>query len=104
LTRTLVTGLTGFIGGHLVRALLNRGYDVRGFDNFESGDRESVAELEDCDGFEFLDGDLRDASMVAEAVADIDQSTTKRLSSPYRAALTTQWRPPRSTPPERRRS
>ncbi len=32
--RVLVTGSAGFIGGYLVAALLARGYEVTGLDNF----------------------------------------------------------------------
>jgi UDP-N-acetylglucosamine 4-epimerase len=71
-TRALVTGAAGFVGAHLSRALLERGYDVRGFDNFDSGDRETVASLQNDDAFEFLEGDLRDAAAVATAVEDVD--------------------------------
>jgi len=49
----LVTGGAGFIGSHMVEALLNRGYRVRVLDNLSQGKREWVpAEAE------FLHGDI----------------------------------------------
>lgn len=66
--RYLVTGGAGFIGSHLVRALLEQGDFVRVLDNFSTGRRENVAGLK----VEMLEGDLRDSAKVAEAVKDID--------------------------------
>jgi len=56
----LVTGAAGFIGTNLVEALLNRGYKVRGLDNFATGRKENVAEFIDNPQYEFIEGDIRD--------------------------------------------
>ena len=53
--RVLVTGGAGFIGSHLAKALLCRGYRVRVLDNLSSGRREWVSPEAD-----FLEGDIRD--------------------------------------------
>lgn len=73
--RYLVTGGAGFIGSHLVRTLLEQGADVRVLDNFSTGKRENLAGLvEQFNGnrFEVYEGDLRDRSIVREAVRDVD--------------------------------
>jgi UDP-glucose 4-epimerase len=64
----LVTGGAGFIGSHIVQALLKQGAEVRVLDNFSSGKRETLKGLD----VEIIEGDLRDASRVAEAVRGID--------------------------------
>ncbi|MEW6400332.1 MAG: SDR family oxidoreductase [Chloroflexota bacterium] len=66
----LVTGGAGFIGSHIVHTLLERGLEVRVLDNFSSGKRENLAGLNG--DLEIIEGDLRDASRVAEAVRGID--------------------------------
>jgi len=71
MTRYLVTGGAGFIGSHLVRALLEQGDFVRVLDNFSTGKRENVARIANP-RFELLEGDLRDPAKVAEAVTGID--------------------------------
>ncbi|HXD10688.1 MAG TPA: SDR family NAD(P)-dependent oxidoreductase [Anaerolineales bacterium] len=71
----LVTGGAGFIGSHIAQALLNDGQSVRILDNFSSGKRENIAELRrqfGRDQLEVLEGDVRDASRVSEAVAGIE--------------------------------
>ena len=73
--RYLVTGGAGFIGSHIVRTLLEQGAFVRVLDNFSSGKRENLEGLADSKNgsrFEVLEGDVRDASKVADAVRDIE--------------------------------
>jgi UDP-glucuronate decarboxylase len=43
--RVLVTGAAGFLGSHLCDALLARGHDVMGLDNYFTGRKENVAHL-----------------------------------------------------------
>ena len=62
--RVLVTGGAGFIGSNLVRALLERGDDVRVLDNFSTGSR---ANLEGLD-VEIVEGELRSYERVHNAV------------------------------------
>jgi UDP-glucose 4-epimerase len=62
--KALVTGGGGFIGSNLVRALLERGDDVRVLDNFSTGNR---ANLEGLD-VEVVEGELRSYERVHNAV------------------------------------
>jgi len=64
----LVTGGAGFIGSHIARALLQQGADVRILDNFSSGKRDNLKGL----NVEVVEGDLRDAPCVAEAVRGVN--------------------------------
>ena len=41
----LVTGIAGFIGSSIARALLEQGEQVRGIDNFATGKRENLTEI-----------------------------------------------------------
>jgi nucleoside-diphosphate-sugar epimerase len=66
--RFLVTGGAGFIGSHIVRALLEQGDFVRVLDNFSTGKRENLVGLQ----VDTIEGDLRDTRVVAQAVRDID--------------------------------
>lgn len=66
-SQVLVTGGAGFIGSHLVDALLKGGATVRVLDNLASG---SLENLQHCrDSIEFLQGDIRDADTCREAAA-----------------------------------
>jgi UDP-glucose 4-epimerase len=62
----VVTGGGGFIGGNLVRALLDRGDRVRVLDNFSTGNRGNLAGLEDQ--IELVEGELRSYERVHAAM------------------------------------
>ena len=64
MAKVLVTGGAGFIGSNLVRALIERGDDVRVIDNFSTGNR---ANLEGLD-VEVIEGELRSYERVHNAV------------------------------------
>lgn len=72
MTNYLVTGGAGFIGSHIVRALLKQGDFVRVLDNFSTGKRENLEPVSSAPGFELLEGDLRSPETVAKATQDID--------------------------------
>ena len=66
----LVTGGAGFIGSNIVEELLKRGHTVRVLDNFATGKRENLKELEK--DIELLEGDIRSYHIVRQAVKDIE--------------------------------
>jgi UDP-glucose 4-epimerase len=71
----LVTGGAGFIGSHIVESLLEQRHSVRVLDNFSTGKRENLDELtQRFDGkqLEILEGDVRDASRVGDAVRGVN--------------------------------
>ncbi len=68
--RVLVTGGAGFIGGHLVDALLAEGAAVRVIDNFSTGRRENLAH--NLSRIELIEGDLCDPDATARAVKGVD--------------------------------
>jgi len=67
---SLVTGGGGFIGSHLVDALLARGDVVRVLDNFSTGKRENLQG--NIEKIQLLTGDLRDTEVLREAVHGVD--------------------------------
>ncbi len=68
--KCLVTGGAGFIGTNLVRALLDRGDEVRVLDNFATGKRENVQDI--VDRVELIEGDIRSYHIVRDAVDSTD--------------------------------
>lgn len=73
--RVLVTGTTGFTGGHLATALAARGHQVRAF---ERTPRESKP------GLEIVAGDLRDPAALKRAVTGIE--VVYHIAAMYRVA------------------
>jgi dihydroflavonol-4-reductase len=75
----LVTGATGFTGGHLVRALAARGYGVRALLR-DPARGQALAEP----GVELAAGDLRDRTAMAAAVRGVD--VVYNIAAIYRSA------------------
>jgi CDP-glucose 4,6-dehydratase len=79
MNRTLVTGAHGFVGSHLVRALLERGEEVRALDRPEprltdaGGPRRSGLDLHGIrDQVDLVEADLRDGESIDAAVEGCD--------------------------------
>jgi len=66
----LITGIGGFIGSSLARALLARGDQVRGVDNFATGKRENLADIRDR--IDFREADILDLDAMKRACAGVD--------------------------------
>jgi UDP-glucose 4-epimerase len=65
----LITGVAGFIGSNIARALLEQGATVRGVDNFVTGKR---ANLEDLNGLDFIEGTIEDPATCARACNGVE--------------------------------
>jgi nucleoside-diphosphate-sugar epimerase len=66
----LITGIGGFIGSSLARALLARGDEVRGIDNFCTGKRENIAEI--LDRIDFREADILNLEAMQRACSGVD--------------------------------
>lgn len=66
----LITGIGGFIGSSIARALLARGEKVRGVDNFSTGKPENIAEIRNR--IDFRKSDILNLSAMKDACAGVD--------------------------------
>jgi nucleoside-diphosphate-sugar epimerase len=66
----LITGVAGFIGSSIARALLSRGDQVRGIDNFSSGNNDNLKGI--LDGIDFREADILDLDAMHKACAGVD--------------------------------
>jgi nucleoside-diphosphate-sugar epimerase len=69
----LITGIGGFIGSSIARALLSRGEQVRGIDNFSTGNRDNLKEI--LDRIDFREADILDLDAMHKACAGVDYVT-----------------------------
>ncbi len=67
----LITGGAGFIGSHLVEAIVDHGGRVRVFDNFSTGKRRNI--VSNPDAVEIVEGDIRDREAVRAAMVGISR-------------------------------
>jgi UDP-N-acetylglucosamine/UDP-N-acetylgalactosamine 4-epimerase len=69
----LITGGAGFIGGHIAEYLLKNGAKkVRVFDNLVNGFQSNLDILRQYNGFEFIEGDIRNMEACQQACAGIN--------------------------------
>lgn len=68
----LITGGAGFIGGHLCRQLAERGHHIRVLDNLRRANLPAIQDLIDDGRVEFVDGDIRYARIVANAMQGVE--------------------------------
>lgn len=66
----LITGIAGFIGSSLARAALAQGIEVRGIDNFSTGKRENIADIQH--DIDFREADLLNLEAVQDACRNVD--------------------------------
>jgi dTDP-L-rhamnose 4-epimerase len=69
--KVLVTGGAGFIGRHLVQALLERDYEVKVYDNLEPQVHGENPNLNFWKDVEFIKGDIRDADLLRKAIKNV---------------------------------
>jgi UDP-N-acetylglucosamine 4-epimerase len=74
----LVSGVAGFIGSHLLEALLKLNQRVIGLDNFSSGNRGNLAQVKDAvsesewKSFRFIEGDIRSLDTCRRACRSVN--------------------------------
>ncbi len=69
-TKVLVTGGAGFIGSNLAEELIRQGARVSIIDDFTTGFRENLEEIEG--DFDFIEGDINDDAAVARAIDGVE--------------------------------
>ena len=70
--KIFVSGAAGFIGSNLVDHLLACGYEVVGWDNFSTGQREFLESASGSKRYRFVEGDTLDLERLTQAMVDCD--------------------------------
>ena len=68
----LITGGAGFIGSNLATYFVEKGYQVRVFDNLATGHLHNLSHLETSPNFEFVKGDIRNSDEVKAVMQGVD--------------------------------
>jgi len=71
MSKVLVSGSAGFIGGYVVEELLRRGYDVVGVDNLSKYGRVARS-YDEQPHYQFIEGDCRDVDLMTALLRDCD--------------------------------
>ena len=71
MTKVLLTGSQGFIGGYVVEELLARGYDVVGIDNYSKYGRVTKS-YDSHPKYTFVEGDVTDVALMSKLLMDCD--------------------------------
>ncbi len=88
--RILITGGAGFIGSHISLALLKKGYKIIILDSLVNSSFESIKRIKSenegifsnySNNFEFIRGDLRNATLVNELFKDSSLTKSKQITS-----------------------
>ena len=95
--KALVAGGAGFIGSHLVDALLAENYEVVCVDNFFIGTKENIAHLKDHPRFKFYEQDLSDFDGVLKIFEEeqvdhvFHMAANSDIQASAKASLDTFW-------------
>ena len=71
MSKVLVSGSAGFIGGYVVEELLNRGHHVVGIDNYSKYGKVTKS-YDDNPEYTFVQGDCTDVALMTELATDCD--------------------------------
>ena len=63
-----MTGCAGFIGSNIVEALIKKGFDVIGIDDFSTGKKKNIEDLD----FEFIQGSINDRDILMKILKPVD--------------------------------
>jgi UDP-glucose 4-epimerase len=69
--KVLVSGSAGFIGGYVVEELLERGYAVRGIDNYSKYGKVEKS-YDDHPDYDFVEDDVRNTDLMKKLLSDCD--------------------------------
>ena len=70
--RILVTGGSGFIGSHLSERLILDGHTVTAIDNFSTGIKSNLAQLEESNHFTLINGSILDINILNSLIKEAD--------------------------------
>ena len=69
--KVLVTGSEGFIGGYIVKELIDKGYEVVGIDNLSKYGK-LVRSFSEDKKYKFIQNDVKDKHLLLKEMSDCD--------------------------------